>query len=235
MALRTGQADSWVLSIMMVQQSCQLFRGMLSPIGFFQFLIVPFANDSGVQFLRILAFETPDTLYYQVPFAGFWGVVHLLFWCAWININVGIFNAIPMIPLDGGYIFKEGVDRLLDRRGLLKYSSYVTSAVSYLMLGCPGIADCTAVSAAYLNISSGWRNGGFLPLPLHYRFCEMIEIRIYRFYPRCNFSERDCTNPVPCRATMQPKLPAMICSIAETPNRVARTRSNAVGVPPRWT
>jgi len=111
-----------------------VINGMLSPIGFFQFLIVPFANDSGVQFLRILAFETPDTIYYQVPFEGFWGVIHLLFWCAWININVGIFNAIPMIPLDGGYIFKEGVDRLLDRRGLLKYSSYVTGAVSYLML-----------------------------------------------------------------------------------------------------
>jgi membrane-associated protease RseP (regulator of RpoE activity) len=111
-----------------------VIQGMLSPLGFFQFLIVPFANDSGVQFLRILAFETPDTIYYQVPFEGFWGVVHLLFWCAWININVGIFNAIPMIPLDGGYIFKEGVDRLLDRRGLLKYSSYVTGAVSYLML-----------------------------------------------------------------------------------------------------
>jgi membrane-associated protease RseP (regulator of RpoE activity) len=109
-------------------------QGMLSPFGFFQFLIVPFANDSGVQFLRILAFETPDTIYYQVPFEGFWGIVHLLFWCAWININVGIFNAIPMIPLDGGYIFKEGVDRLLDRRGLLKYSGYVTGAVSYLML-----------------------------------------------------------------------------------------------------
>ena len=109
-------------------------NGMLSPIGFFQFLIVPFANDSGVQFLRILAFDTPDTTYYQVPFESFWGVVHLLFWCAWINLNVGIFNAIPMIPLDGGYIFKEGVDRLLDRRGLLKYSSYVTGAVSYLML-----------------------------------------------------------------------------------------------------
>jgi hypothetical protein len=111
-----------------------VIQGMLSPLGFFQFLIVPFANDSGVQFLRILAFETPDTIYYQVPFEGFWGVIHLLFWCAWINLNVGIFNAIPMIPLDGGYIFKEGVDRLLDRRGLLKYSGYVSSAVSYLML-----------------------------------------------------------------------------------------------------
>jgi membrane-associated protease RseP (regulator of RpoE activity) len=111
-----------------------VIQGMLSPIGFFQFLIIPFTNDSGMEFLRILAFETPDTTYYQVPFDGYWGVVHLLFWCGWINLNVGIFNAIPMIPLDGGYIFKEGVERLLDRRGLLKYSGYVTGAVSYLML-----------------------------------------------------------------------------------------------------
>lgn len=109
-------------------------HGLLSPIGFFQFLIIPFANDTGVQFLRILAFETPDTTYYSVPFAGFWGVIHFLFWCAWINLNVGIFNAIPMIPLDGGYIFKEGVERLLDRRGLIKYSGYVSTAISYLML-----------------------------------------------------------------------------------------------------
>jgi membrane-associated protease RseP (regulator of RpoE activity) len=109
-------------------------QGLMSPIGFFQFLIIPFANDTGIQFLRILAFETPDTTYYSVPFEGFWGVMHLLFWCAWINLNVGIFNAIPMVPLDGGYIFKEGVDRLLDRRGLMKYSGYISSAVSYLML-----------------------------------------------------------------------------------------------------
>ena len=111
-----------------------VIRGMLSPLGFFQFLIVPFATDAGSQYLRILAFESPDTNYFLVPFEGYWGIVHLLFWCGWININVGIFNAIPMIPLDGGYIFKEGVERLLDRRGLLKYSGYVTSAVSYLML-----------------------------------------------------------------------------------------------------
>ena len=111
-----------------------VINGMLSPIGFFQFLIIPFASDSGVQFLRILAFETPDTTYFHVPFEGFWGFVHLLFWCAWINLNVGIFNAIPMVPLDGGYIFKEGVDLLLDRRGLMKYSGYITGAVSYLML-----------------------------------------------------------------------------------------------------
>ncbi|MCX6688453.1 MAG: site-2 protease family protein [Methanoregula sp.] len=107
---------------------------MFSPVGFFQFLIVPFATGEGSGFVRIIAFDTPDTRFYQVPFYGFWEVIHLLFWCAWININVGIFNAIPMVPLDGGYIFKEGVDRLLDRRGLSRYSGYVVSAVSYVMV-----------------------------------------------------------------------------------------------------
>jgi len=109
-------------------------QGMFSPVGFFQFLIIPFGTDQGTQFLRIIAFDTPDTRFYQVPFIGFWDVIHLLFWCAWININVGIFNAIPMVPLDGGYIFKEGVDRLLDRRGLIRYSGHIVSTVSYVMI-----------------------------------------------------------------------------------------------------
>jgi membrane-associated protease RseP (regulator of RpoE activity) len=107
---------------------------MFSPAGLFQFLIIPFAGDQGSQYLHILAFDVPDTAYYHVPFAGFWGIVHLLFWCAWININVGIFNAIPMVPLDGGYIFKESVDRLLDRRGLIRYSGFVVSAVSSVLI-----------------------------------------------------------------------------------------------------
>ncbi|MFA7694796.1 MAG: site-2 protease family protein [Methanoregula sp.] len=119
---------------------------MLSPIGFFEFLIVPFASVDGMQYLRILAFDTPDTSYYQAPFAGFWDVIHLLFWCAWININVGIFNALPMVPLDGGYIFKEGVDRLLDRRGLAKYSGYVVGAVSYVMI----VALISLIALPYL-------------------------------------------------------------------------------------
>ncbi|OPX70668.1 MAG: Peptidase family M50 [Methanoregulaceae archaeon PtaB.Bin056] len=60
--------------------------------------------------------------------------MHLLFWCAWININVGIFNAIPMVPLDGGYILKEGVERLFERKGLSKYALPVVSFISSLML-----------------------------------------------------------------------------------------------------
>jgi len=107
---------------------------MLSPLGVLQFLIIPFDSSSGTQYLRLLAFDSTDTQYYAVPFEGYWGVIRLLFWCGWININVGIFNALPMIPLDGGYILKEGVDRLLDRRGLMRYSGQIVGAISSLML-----------------------------------------------------------------------------------------------------
>src|SRR5215218_8592665 len=40
---------------------------------------------------------------------------------------------------------------------------------------------------------------------------------------------------VPRRATMTPDCPSCTASIAARPNRVASTRSNADGVPPRWT
>ena len=67
-------------------------------------------------------------------FAGFWGIIHFLFWCGWINISVGIFNAIPMVPLDGGYILKEGVERAFERRGWLRFAPVVTTAISTLMV-----------------------------------------------------------------------------------------------------
>ena len=41
---------------------------------------------------------------YTVPWPGP-SIIHFLFWCGWINICVA-FNAIPMVPLDGGYILK---------------------------------------------------------------------------------------------------------------------------------
>jgi membrane-associated protease RseP (regulator of RpoE activity) len=112
----------------------QAITSMLSPIGLVRFLIIPFDASEGSRFLRIIAFDSPDQQYYQVPFVGYWGIVHILFWCGWININVGIFNAIPMIPLDGGYILKEGVDRLLDRRGLIQYSVQIINMISSVML-----------------------------------------------------------------------------------------------------
>ncbi|MCQ8894458.1 MAG: site-2 protease family protein [Methanolinea sp.] len=109
-------------------------RQSLSFPGLIRFLTIPFDSTAAGQALRVLAFETPETGFYHAPFPGFWTIVHVLFWCAWININVGIFNAIPMVPLDGGYILKEVVERLFERRGLSKYTIFVVSLISSVMM-----------------------------------------------------------------------------------------------------
>jgi membrane-associated protease RseP (regulator of RpoE activity) len=112
----------------------QMSGSLASPVGLLQFIAIPFDMSAGGRYLRVLAFDSVEANYFSVPFPQFWGLVHLLFWSAWININVGIFNAIPMVPLDGGYIMKEGVNSVLRRRGLLHLSSYIVGGISWVML-----------------------------------------------------------------------------------------------------
>lgn len=113
------------------------FDQLREPIGLIILLAIPIYSitdpASWSQF-SLLTIDTMDAMMWQVPFPWFWTVVQLLFWCGWFNLVVGTFNALPLIPLDGGYILKEGIDRILDRRGLARYSRYVVDAVSYTML-----------------------------------------------------------------------------------------------------
>lgn len=37
----------------------------------------------------------------------FWGITNIIYWIFWINLMVGLFNVIPMLPLDGGYLFND--------------------------------------------------------------------------------------------------------------------------------
>jgi len=115
----------------------QVFNNLASPLGFLILLAVPIyviLEPAGWGSFMILINDTAASAMWSVPFPHFWLVIQLLFWCGWWNLVVGTFNALPLIPLDGGYIMKEGVDRLLDRKGLIKYSGYVVAAVSYIMV-----------------------------------------------------------------------------------------------------
>jgi membrane-associated protease RseP (regulator of RpoE activity) len=55
--------------------------------------------------------------FYQTPMpeAVFWPLVTLLFWIFWINLMVGLTNILPMLPLDGGHIFRDTMDGLVQR------------------------------------------------------------------------------------------------------------------------
>ncbi len=107
---------------------------LFSPLGFFYLISVPFNPSMEGQSLKILGFDLVDTSYYSVPFPGYWELLHLFFWGGFINFAAGLFNALPMLPLDGGLIFKEGVERLLARRNLEKYASQIVGMTSSMML-----------------------------------------------------------------------------------------------------
>ncbi|MFZ0006012.1 MAG: site-2 protease family protein [Methanoregula sp.] len=115
----------------------QIFNSFASPLGFFFMLAIPIwiiLDPIGWGQFLILINDSSASAAWSVPFPGFWFVIQILFWCAWFNIMVGLCNALPIVPFDGGYIFKEGVDRILDRHGFIKYSGYIVGAVSYIMI-----------------------------------------------------------------------------------------------------
>jgi membrane-associated protease RseP (regulator of RpoE activity) len=47
----------------------------------------------------------------------FWLLTNSLYWIFWLNLMIGLTNVLPAVPLDGGYIFRDGLDYLIDRKG----------------------------------------------------------------------------------------------------------------------
>lgn len=115
----------------------QQFEFFKEPIGLIILLAIPIytiTEPASFSQFSLLIIDSAESITWQVPFPHYWTVIQILFWCGWFNLVVGTFNALPLVPLDGGYILREGVDRVMDRGGLQKYAGYVSGAVSYLML-----------------------------------------------------------------------------------------------------
>ena len=68
---------------------------------------------------------------------GVFILANLLFWTAWINLQLGLFNCIPGYPLDGGRILRTGTEAIVSRlpvdqpRALVRT---VTTSVGLVML-----------------------------------------------------------------------------------------------------
>jgi membrane-associated protease RseP (regulator of RpoE activity) len=58
---------------------------------------------------------TPSGSLAWMPGTAFWLIANSLYWIFWINLMVGLTNVLPMVPLDGGYIFKDAFDYALTR------------------------------------------------------------------------------------------------------------------------
>ncbi len=79
-----------------------------------EYISLPFLNLSPVptHIAQLYQVTGPLSL---LPSTIFWTTANLLYWVFWLNLMVGLFNSLPAVPLDGGYIFQDGIDNLFKK------------------------------------------------------------------------------------------------------------------------
>ena len=70
----------------------------------------------------------------------FWILMYIVYWTFWLNLVLGVSNALPAVPFDGGFLFRDGVDWLLEKGGMFDVEkrqnivNVLTNFTSYAML-----------------------------------------------------------------------------------------------------
>ncbi|MGC8598441.1 MAG: site-2 protease family protein [Thermoplasmata archaeon] len=76
---------------------------------------------------------------YSVPFSPliFWPLANIFYWIFWINLMLGLTNALPLLPLDGGYVLRDLLSSIFERYKMLKperVASIITISLSLIVL-----------------------------------------------------------------------------------------------------
>jgi len=106
---------------------------MMNLEGMLKLLVLPFDMSVTGMELKQVMMTTQDAQIYNTPFTGFWEIIHLLYWLVFINISIAIFNAIPMVPLDGGYIFKDVMNRVFGNTRVKNHITGIAYSISIIM------------------------------------------------------------------------------------------------------
>jgi len=101
------------------------FYQALAPETFSMYLVPPALAPGLVPFSDSLA------LFYTHGLGAQWHVLaNVLFWLWFVNVNVAVFNALPIYPLDGGRMFNISLKSILGRRVGEKIVLRITIAVT---------------------------------------------------------------------------------------------------------
>ncbi len=100
-------------------------------------------------FTGLTPMTSPLTDSFEVPWgdhpiavSAYWIGLNLTYWVMWISLMLGLTNALPAVPLDGGWLFRDFLDGLLNKlkrsstpEGRAPYVKRTSIVVSLLVLG----------------------------------------------------------------------------------------------------
>lgn len=97
------------------------------------FLALPFAGEEPVQGTEAQMFSVSGPLG-ALPDGGVWVLINALYWLVWMNLLLGLTNALPAVPLDGGFLFRDAMTGLVKRLRGTWSAVQIDNAVARLSL-----------------------------------------------------------------------------------------------------
>lgn len=75
-------------------------------VGAVDWIVLPLATLEPVSGSNLQYYHLTGPLSGADP-GTFWIVVNIFYWLAWMNLLLGMSNALPLVPLDGGLLFRD--------------------------------------------------------------------------------------------------------------------------------
>lgn len=82
--------------------------------GFLTWVVLPPASASPVTGVSVGFFHAQGPLA-GLGVANLWVLANVLYWLTWMNLLLGLSNALPLIPLDGNLLFRDWVSGIASR------------------------------------------------------------------------------------------------------------------------
>ncbi len=145
MGINSAYLGAGVVNVQVLSQRlASPYAGLQTPGDFItdtlRYISLPFIGLAPVQSPVTELFHPSGLV---APFGAdvFWITANILYWVFWINLMVGMTNVLPAIPLDGGFLFKDGLDAFVQKvrknateEQRAKYVSRITIALALFVL-----------------------------------------------------------------------------------------------------
>ena len=134
---KSGQNENGLLGVTIISMGSpsdalnNYKRAFLDPRGYLLLLAPPTLEGP----FPVPYSESMAPKYESYLFGSYFPLIsNLLFWLWFINFNVGIFNALPIGPFDGGQLYGSLIENKLRSRGRKLNPSTVNSAITFIFI-----------------------------------------------------------------------------------------------------